>query len=92
MRDWGGTEGGDDAQMLAMLHGEEGISSVSAMRLMTYCEFALHVDVDSRQQLVESVEHPSLHEHPLVHYRNHENTRQNLAGSKQSIHVMLWRQ
>ncbi len=43
---------------------------------MIYCEFALHVDVDSGQQLIESVTHPLLHEHPLAHYRNCEYTRQ----------------
>lgn len=61
--------------MLPILHGEKFISPVSATGLMIYCEFALHVDVDNGQQLIESVSHPLLHEHPLAHYyRNREFT------------------
>ena len=77
-----------------MLHGEKFISPVSATGLMIYCEFALHVDVESGQQLIESVSHPLLHEHPLAHYRDREYiyTCQNLAGTEEGTHVVLWRQ
>ena len=53
--------------MLPRLQGENFISFVSATGLMMNCEFASHEDVESGQQLVESVSHPFEHEHPSAH-------------------------
>ena len=53
--------------MLPMLQGEKFISPVSATGLIMYLESASHVEVESGQQLVESVSHPFEHEHPSAH-------------------------